>query len=470
MTLMTPGQVLAARYELREPIGRGGMGEVWIGYDLVLHREVALKVLDTSGTADSDAAGRFRHEATATAALTHPHVVTIHDAGIEDHVAYLVMELLPGPTVADLLRERGRLPVDLAVSLARQAAEGLDAVHRVGVVHRDVKPSNLMLDGHDRLKVVDFGIARLVEATTSQITASGTVVGSAAFLSPEQAQGDPATPASDQYALGCVLMAMLTGEPPFAAEHPMGLLRQHLSAPPPLVSDRLPDAPAHVVEIVNSLLSKNAEARSTGFAALLSTSSPPPSEPAATAVLPAAAAGSPPAEQGPTAVLPTAGVEPARGRIGPRRRPAALLAIAGAVLALIAIAVLSAVLIGGDDNSPRDGTSRPGAATSTAPQRQESTPSQSAAGPVDLASAVDSLDATLAQMLQAGGIDEKIAEDLEHQVSDLRKRVDEGKTDDLDKKLDDLDKKIDEHQSKGELDTTSAARLHQAVDDIRAAA
>jgi hypothetical protein len=469
MAPMIPGQVLAARYELREPIGRGGMGEVWIGYDLVLHREVALKVLDTSGTPDSDAAGRFRHEATAAAALTHPHVVTIHDAGIEDHVAYLVMELLPGPTVADLLRERGRLPVDLAVGLARQAAEGLAAVHRVGVVHRDVKPSNLMLDGHDRLKVVDFGIARLVEATTSQITATGTVVGSAAFLSPEQAQGDPATPASDQYALGCVLMAMLTGEPPFAAEHPMGLLRKHLSAPPPLVSDRLPDAPAPVVEIVNSLLSKNPEARSTGFAALLNSSSPPPSQPAATAVLPAAAAESPPAEQGPTAVLPTADVEPARGRLGLRRRRAALLAIAGTVLALIAIAVLP-VLIGGDDNSPRDATSGPAAATSTAPQPQEPTPSQTAGGPVDLASAVDSLDATLAQMLQAGSIDEKAAEDLEHQVSDLRKWVDEGKTQDLDKKLDDLDKKIDEQQSKGELDATSAARLQQAVDDIRAAA
>src|SRR5918993_3193986 len=232
------------------------MGEVWRGHDQVLRRDVAVKVLDPAA-ADDRAAARFQREAAAAAALSHPSVVSIYDAGVEHGLSFLVMELLPGPTVADLLKQHGQSSVDRTVDLIRQAAQGLDAIHRVGVVHRDVKPSNLMLDQHGQLRVVDFGIAQMTEQPTTDMTASGTVLGSAAYLSPEQARGETATAASDHYALGCVLMAMLTGQPPFAAEHPVALLRHHLDTPPPGVRDRRPDVPGWLDQVVDDLLTKD---------------------------------------------------------------------------------------------------------------------------------------------------------------------------------------------------------------------
>jgi eukaryotic-like serine/threonine-protein kinase len=401
---MTPGEVLGARYELRQALARGGMGEVWVGYDRVLGREVALKVLDIGAAREDRAAERFRHEATAAAALSHPNVVAVYDAGVEEGLAFLVMELLSGPTVAQLIQQRGSLSFGLALDLARQAAEGLVAVHRVGVVHRDVKPGNLMLDQHGRLKVVDFGIARLVEATASQVTASGTVFGSAAFLSPEQARGEAATAASDYYALGCVLMAMLTGRPPFAAEHPMGLLRQHLDAPPPRVRDRRPDVPAWVDKVVDDLLAKDPERRAGGVAALLRNRTVAPgSGQGMTAVLPVAAVlapipappppppppllaptSPPPPPQGsPTVVLPTVDTSPPPPDAGsglPRR---VLLALTGAgLIALLAVAGLVWVLAGDDDptnKSPVDTVlDKSPVGPSSSPDRSTPAPSTSA--------------------------------------------------------------------------------------------
>lgn len=209
---MTPGTLLAGRYRLVRPIDRGGMGQVWAGVDTVLQRDVAVKVMQV-GTDDPVAAGRFRTEAQATAALSHPNVVTIFDLGVDGPVAFLVMELLPGPTLATLVTDLGPLPVFEALLLAEQAAAGLSAAHQAGVVHRDVKPSNLMLDADNRLKVVDFGIARLAQSTSSRLTAANTVVGSAHYLSPEQAEGSPVDLRTDLYALGCVLMTLLTGPP-----------------------------------------------------------------------------------------------------------------------------------------------------------------------------------------------------------------------------------------------------------------
>lgn len=452
---MTPGQVLAARYELRKAIGRGGMGEVWVGYDRVLIREVALKLLDVRAAGDDRAAERFHREATAAAALSHPHVVAIYDAGVEDGLAFLVMELLSGPTVADLVQERGPLPVDLALDLARQAAAGLGAVHRVGVVHRDVKPSNLMLDEHGRMKVVDFGIARLAEATTPQVTTTGSVVGSAAFLSPEQARGEPATAASDHYALGCTLMAMLTGQPPFSAEHPVALLRSHLDDPPPRARDRRPDVPPGVDELVDNLLAKDPRRRASGVAELLDNhpSAPEPTRPEA-----------------PTAVLPATSDSPPPPGTGRRLPPRGLLALAGAVLiAVFAVAALVG-LPAGDDTAPRSQTPAE-SATDSGPVESAPTPPDSTAPPGDgtatLTAAVDGLDDAVQQSLNEGGLDEKAADDLEQQIEDLRKRIEEGKLDDFDKKLDDLVKKIDKLESKGELDAAGATRIREAIDDIR---
>ncbi|GHH67597.1 hypothetical protein GCM10017772_09600 [Promicromonospora soli] len=417
---MTPGEVLGARYELRQTLAHGGMGEVWVGYDRVLGREVAVKVLDIGAAADDRAAERFRHEATAAAALSHPNVVSVYDAGIEEGLAFLVMELLSGPTVAELIQERGPLSVTFALDLARQAAEGLDAVHMVGVVHRDVKPGNLMLDQHGQLKVLDFGIARLAEATAPQLTAGGTVFGSAAFLSPEQARGEAATAASDHYALGCVLMAMLTGQPPFAAEHPMGLLRQHLDARPPRVRARRPDVPAWVDKVVDDLLAKDPQRRAGAVAALRrNRTAAPGSGQGMTAVLPAAAVPlppplaptpppppplaptplaptppTPPPSGSPTVVLPTVDASQPDPHARTGLPPRVLLALGGAgLIALLAVTGLVWVLAGDEDPTNQspvgtvldDGTAGPSvspAPSSRAPSTPgPSTPAPSTRGP-----------------------------------------------------------------------------------------
>ncbi|MBO1769125.1 serine/threonine-protein kinase, partial [Agrococcus sp. TF02-05] len=201
---MIPGTVLASRYELVRPLGLGGMGQVWLGLDRVLGREVAVKTVDLSSSSDPSAAERFRREGRAAAALAHEHVVTVFDSGTDGSTAFLVMQLLPGPAVAELLEGGEPLPIDRAVEIAEQTAAALAAIHSIGIVHRDIKPANLVFDASGRLKVVDFGIAS-VEGTSGQLTATSTIVGSAAYMAPEQADGGRATPATDLYALGCVM-------------------------------------------------------------------------------------------------------------------------------------------------------------------------------------------------------------------------------------------------------------------------
>lgn len=473
------GQLLGERYELRSVIGRGGMGEVWLGHDRMLGRDVALKVLDIHGSADhGEAAERFRREATAAAALSHPHVVRIFDAGVADGIAYLVMELLPGPTIAELVAAEGPLPVDRVVQLAQQAADGLAAVHRAGIVHRDVKPSNLMLDGQGKVRVVDFGIARLAEATATQVTATGTVVGSAAYLSPEQARGEAATPASDQYALGCVLMTMLTGRPPYEAEHPMALLRQHLEDAPPRVRARRPEVPKAIDQLVDYLLSKEPARRAVGFAVLVASAGG-----GTTGAMPTPGAGFPPAPPAPpvpTAVLATSPLPETSQEL---RSPQILLVVGVVLLVLLAVVLLIAALSGGDDADPTDaaasasgsqsatdrprttGTTTPAPAT-TPPTTDQPTSTPPAS---DLGGALDGLDQAIRTTLAEGGLDEKGAEDLLRAVEDLRKHAGDDKLDHVAKKLDDLSKKLDDLIGKGEVDAAGAARIDDAIDAARAA-
>ncbi|WP_409484708.1 protein kinase domain-containing protein [Arsenicicoccus dermatophilus] len=258
---MSADTVLAGRYRLDRSIGRGGMGQVWSAHDLRLQRQVAVKTVDLAAAGDDVAAARFQQEAQATAALSHPNIVTIFDNGMDGTTAFLVMELLSGPSLEELVQDEGPLPVDQALEYAQDTASALGAAHRAGIVHRDVKPSNLMLDARGALKMVDFGIARLDQARTSRLTATAMVIGSAPYLSPEQATGGIASPQSDLYSLGCVLMALLTGEPPFEGEHALAILHQHLSATPPRPSDLRPGVPATVDDLVAQLLAKRPEER-----------------------------------------------------------------------------------------------------------------------------------------------------------------------------------------------------------------
>jgi|GEM_PF-1190456 len=258
---MFPGALLAMRYELVRPLGRGGMGQVWLALDRVLGREVAIKTVDVDGTGDATVAERFRREGQAAASLVHEHVVTVFDSGTDAGIAFLVMQLLPGPTVADLLQRGEPLPLEQAVTIAEQTAAALAAIHGIGIVHRDIKPANLVFDGGGRLKVVDFGIASVADAPAAQLTAASTILGSAAYMAPEQAEGGRVTPATDLYALGCVLTTLVTGTAPFTGEHPLALLQQHVAAPAPRLAARRPDVPAALDGLVDRLLAKAPAAR-----------------------------------------------------------------------------------------------------------------------------------------------------------------------------------------------------------------
>ncbi|MFC8143470.1 protein kinase [Streptomyces paradoxus] len=229
---MRRGRVLlAGRYRLEVEIGRGGMGEVWRAYDETLARAVALKLLLPQDT-DATATSRFRLEAQTAGRLNHPNVVGVLDFGEYDNRLYLVMELVEGDSLAGVLSGSGALPAEQVARLAAQASAGLAAAHRQGIVHRDVKPANLLLDAHGTLKIGDFGIARFLDDPGAALTATGQIVGTGLYLAPERALGKPAGPASDMYSLGCVLYQLLSGRPPFQADTAVALLHQHLDSAP----------------------------------------------------------------------------------------------------------------------------------------------------------------------------------------------------------------------------------------------
>lgn len=294
------------------------MGEVWKAHDERLDRDVAVKLLDLSAAPDPAIAERFRREAIATAKLNHTNIVSVFDAGTDGTHAYLVMTLLPGRTVAELVRTRGPMPLDQALSLVIQVTSALREAHRHGLVHRDVKPANVIVNG-GQATVVDFGIAQLTGLGAS-LTATHAVIGSAAYMSPEHATGRTVGPAADLYGVGCLLMTMLTGQPPFVGEHAVAVAAQQVSADPPALSERIA-TPRALDRLVSALLSKGPEARPDAESTLaqlrdvqahptLDLVGPTPlPEPLATIPLPAA-----------TIVLPYA---PARTMVMPQTGPPA---------------------------------------------------------------------------------------------------------------------------------------------------
>ena len=223
--------LIAGRYRLSESIGRGGMGEVWRAYDETLARHVAVKLLLPQDT-DPTAPSRFRLEAQTAARIDHPNVVGVRDFGEYDNRLFLVMELVEGDSLARTPAQSGALPAERVARIAAQAAAGLAAAHQQGIVHRDIKPGNLLLDADGTLKIGDFGIARFLDDPGAALTATGQIVGTSLYLAPERALGQPAGPASDVYALGCVLYQLLTGRPPFQADTAVAILHQHLDAVP----------------------------------------------------------------------------------------------------------------------------------------------------------------------------------------------------------------------------------------------
>jgi eukaryotic-like serine/threonine-protein kinase len=245
------GLVLGDRYRLERCIAVGGMGEVWEARDQILGRTVAVKVLKDEFVDSPEFIERFRNEARHTAALSHPGIACVFDYGETDRWAYLVMELVHGETLSHRLARGPRLSVASVLSILATTAEALHAAHVRGVVHRDVKPGNLMLLDDGSVKVTDFGIARAVDAIP--ITAVGQVVGTARYMSPEQALGQPIRAASDVYSLGVIGFEMLAGHPPFVADSPIALARAHIDDPPPPLPDSVP---ASVRSMIGQALSK----------------------------------------------------------------------------------------------------------------------------------------------------------------------------------------------------------------------
>ncbi|WP_219461070.1 serine/threonine-protein kinase [Nonomuraea rhizosphaerae] len=280
--MVAQGTTLAGRYRLDTRIGAGGMGEVWRGEDIVLARTVAVKVLLPGRMDDPGFVARFQAEARAMATINHPGVVDVYDYGVSGDTVYLVMKFVDGEPLDKLLGRLGRIPPQPAMELIAQAASALHAVHEQGIVHRDVKPGNLLVQRDGTLVLTDFGIAR--SDVASRLTDAGMVLGTAAYCAPEQAEGAPVTPAVDTYALGVVAYECLVGQRPFDGDSAVTIALKHIrEAPPPLP----PDVPAPVRALVERALQKDPLARyptakaMSDTARMIAAGEVPPAEPVA---------------------------------------------------------------------------------------------------------------------------------------------------------------------------------------------
>ncbi|MDY0812199.1 protein kinase domain-containing protein [Kitasatospora purpeofusca] len=386
------GRALNGRYELVEILGVGGMATVWRGVDHVLGRQVAVKVLNGGLADDPRFAERFGREAQHAAMLVHPRIAMVFDSGLDQGSPYIVMELVQGRSLAVLLAQRRGLPVEQAVGIAAAVCEGLAHAHAAGLVHRDIKPGNIMITHDGGVKVVDFGIARA--GSSHNLTQTASVLGTAAYLSPEQATASPLDGRTDLYAVGCVLTEMLTGAPPFTAETPVAIAYKHVGELPLPPSVRRPGLPPALDAAVLRLLAKNpadrpadaaaaraellacvpglvpADPTTELLAAAFPQAAPAPADQRHTTLLPPLPA--PPAATSVMAPVPAAGPVPEAGPVREsRRRPIVLGALGLAGAAGAAMLALTAF----------DGPSTPAAApstrpTTTAPVTPAATPTQ----------------------------------------------------------------------------------------------
>ena len=256
---MAKQRVLGNRYEIQQVLGEGGMAKVFLGTDRVLSRTVAVKVLAPQYAEDQQFVARFRREAQAAAALNHPNIVSVFDTGSNGNVHYIVMEYVEGKTLQETLREESRLTPERSIEIGEAVARALSAAHAKGLVHRDIKPGNIMITREGQVKVMDFGIAR---ATTSDtVTQTAAVLGTAAYLSPEQAQGETVDHRSDIYSLGVVLYEMLTGRQPFTGESPVSIAYRHVTEDPVPPSRLNPDVPDALDAIVMKAMAKSPDDR-----------------------------------------------------------------------------------------------------------------------------------------------------------------------------------------------------------------
>ena len=258
MQRLKPDFVLSGRYRLTAPVASGGMGQVWAAFDTTLERRVAVKIMHPHTQDEFALVERFRDEARFAAQLTHPNTVTIHDFGEHDGLAFLVMELVDGPNLSQLLAAEGALPPGLVRDIVRQLAAALNVAHRAGIIHRDIKPGNVLMAPGSIPRLTDFGIARSVDG--GSLTSTGQLLGTAYYLSPEQAMGGPVGPPSDIYSLGLLAHEMLTGSKPFDRGSPIATALAQVQEPAPTLP---PAVPVDLVEVVMACLAKEPADRPT---------------------------------------------------------------------------------------------------------------------------------------------------------------------------------------------------------------
>jgi serine/threonine-protein kinase len=337
------GRAIGGRYELEHPLGGGAMSSVWLARDTELGRRVAVKLL----ARDADRA-RFEREAQAVAGLAHPNICQLYDYGESEDGPYMILEYLPGGTLEDLLQGKP-LPDAQTTRIAGELAAGLAHAHERGLVHRDLKPANVLFDGEGRAKIADFGIARIDGGHA--LTEAGTVLGTAAYLSPEQAAGEPATPASDVYSFGVILFRMLTGQPPFVSNNAMELVRMHREQQPPTVEQLRPDAPPPLAALTAAALAKDPAQRPADGSALLDSLSGSLDPTMLIAPGGVAAEAAPFAEGHVTQVISRRPPRPAR------RRTTLLPVLLGGALVLAAVGAGAAYLVtGSGDSAPAKST------------------------------------------------------------------------------------------------------------------
>lgn len=468
--------LVAGRYRLEGRVGVGAMGEVWRARDVTLQRDVALKRVRLDSHVDAANRARFQREAVAMAGLSHPNVVSVYDAGTDEtddgRTAYLVMELLDGPSCADLIASGRALSLGAVERVGAGVARGLAAAHATGVVHRDIKPGNVVVS-RGVPTIVDFGIARLEQEATATLTAPQTTIGTAAYMSPEQAMGRPVGPSSDVYSLGALLIALASGSPPFGSSNALALMRAHIDDPPPSLADLRADAPPRLVALLDRMLAKDPDRRPTAaeVARVLEGGELTP-DPAETQVI---AAGAAPTRvttgTQPYAVPPAAApaAEP-----GARRRGSALWW--GVAAALLAVAGLLAWgLFGPDDDAAPTPTETqtvtsgevsptPSAVTSTVtvtPTVEPTTePAPPPAGPADLDQAVAAVGAAISAVADDGA-----REDLEKQWQSASSGLQGANAAD---KVSETQKEADKLLERDDLTDAEHAAISAALDDVAA--
>ncbi len=441
-TVVEPSRTIAARYELGEVVGHGGMAVVHRAHDRVLDRPVAVKLL-RRGAASGRVVERFRAEARRAGALAHPNTVPVYDSGEDGGVHYLVMELVEGRSLAQALDDGVRFGVREAVAVIVEVCAALDAAHRQGIVHRDVKPGNILLADDGRVRVTDFGIARSL--TDPDLTETRGVLGTAAYLAPEQAAGQRVDGRADVYATACVLVEMVTGRPPFVGDTAVAVAHQQVSAVPPSLAELGADVPPALEEVVARALAKDPAAR--------------PATPGELAAELLAAVRSAP---GPAGTAPGPALPP-----GARyRRP---LALAG--VAVLGLLVLLAVTGGGDADPEaaaaagavaEQAADEPPVAAPEEPVPPAEQPPTAVSVGAAVGAVLDELDAAIA----AGAVDARDAKAVSDKLADVVKEHGAGKPGKALEKLEDAMEELDDLVEDGDIDPARADAIRLLLSQL----